>query len=89
MLTTEKIKNLLAKGVVDNLTRLVLVNAIYFKGSWEKQFKVEATKEVPFRMTKVGAMYSVLSGAILCTSGWSCVLLPCPVVFCKKLHCIL
>lgn len=82
MLTTEKIKNLLAKGVVDNLTRLVLVNAIYFKGSWEKQFKVEATKEVPFRMTKVGAMYSVLSCAPL--AGLVC---SYPVLLCFVRNC--
>ncbi|KAF5908452.1 leukocyte elastase inhibitor-like isoform X2 [Clarias magur] len=50
--TKEKIKNLLAKGVVDSLTKLVLVNAIYFKGSWERQFKVDATTEAPFRINK-------------------------------------
>ncbi|KAM9435278.1 leukocyte elastase inhibitor-like isoform 2-T2 [Clarias gariepinus] len=50
--TKEKIKDLLAKGIVDSLTKLVLVNAIYFKGSWEKQFKVEATTETPFKINK-------------------------------------
>nr|ADO27861.1 leukocyte elastase inhibitor [Ictalurus furcatus] len=50
--TKEKIKNLLEEGIVDNLTRLVLVNAIYFKGSWEKQFKVNATQELPFKLNK-------------------------------------
>ncbi|XP_053098325.1 leukocyte elastase inhibitor isoform X2 [Pangasianodon hypophthalmus] len=50
--TKEKIQNLLAKGTVDSLTRLVLVNAIYFKGSWEKRFKAEATKEHPFKLNK-------------------------------------
>ncbi|KAF4082431.1 hypothetical protein AMELA_G00151710 [Ameiurus melas] len=50
--TKEKIKNLLEKGIVDDLTRLVLVNAIYFKGTWEKQFKVEATQEHPFKLNK-------------------------------------
>src|SRR5208337_2529888 len=29
-------------------TRLVLVNAIYFKGSWEKAFDQKATKPAPF-----------------------------------------
>ena len=32
------IKELLAKGSVDPLTRLVLVNAVYFKGTWQKAF---------------------------------------------------
>ncbi|TSK57998.1 Leukocyte elastase inhibitor [Bagarius yarrelli] len=50
--TNDKIKNLLAKGVIDSLTRLVLVNAIYFKGKWENQFKVQATKEHPFKINK-------------------------------------
>ncbi|GAA6092816.1 leukocyte elastase inhibitor-like isoform X1 [Tachysurus ichikawai] len=47
-----EIKNLLAQGVLDNLTRLVLVNAIYFKCNWEKQFKLQGTKELPFRLNK-------------------------------------
>ncbi|XP_017311554.1 leukocyte elastase inhibitor isoform X2 [Ictalurus punctatus] len=50
--TKDKIKNLLQKGIVDDSTRLVLVNAIYFKGSWEKQFKVDATQELPFKLNK-------------------------------------
>ncbi|XP_053470407.1 leukocyte elastase inhibitor isoform X1 [Ictalurus furcatus] len=50
--TKEKIKNLLQKGIVDNSTRLVLVNALYFKGDWENQFKVRATEELPFKLNK-------------------------------------
>ncbi|XP_076868207.1 leukocyte elastase inhibitor-like isoform X2 [Brachyhypopomus gauderio] len=50
--THEKIKDLLAEGVVDSLTRLVLVNAIYFKGSWEKKFEVMGTSEIPFNLSK-------------------------------------
>ena len=38
--------------MVDSLTRLVLVNAIYFKGKWDKQFKEEATKETAFKLNK-------------------------------------
>ncbi|XP_056440346.1 leukocyte elastase inhibitor-like isoform X2 [Gadus chalcogrammus] len=50
--TQDKITNLLVPGVVDSLTRLVLVNAIYFKGKWDKQFKEEATKETAFKLNK-------------------------------------
>ncbi|XP_072547784.1 leukocyte elastase inhibitor-like isoform X1 [Salminus brasiliensis] len=50
--TQEKIKDLLAKGDVDELTRLVLVNAIYFKGNWEKKFQSNGTIELPFKLNK-------------------------------------
>ncbi|KAI4876111.1 hypothetical protein NFI96_026145 [Prochilodus magdalenae] len=50
--TQEKIKDLLVDGDVDELTRLVLVNAIYFKGKWEKQFQSNVTSEVPFKLNK-------------------------------------
>lgn len=48
-----KIKELILKGVVDAATRLVLVNAIYFKGKWDKQFKEEDTTDAQFRINKV------------------------------------
>ncbi|KAJ4925367.1 hypothetical protein JOQ06_018099 [Pogonophryne albipinna] len=50
--TQGKIKDLLAEGVVDNMTKLVLVNAIYFKGKWETQFKQDSTADAQFRMNK-------------------------------------
>jgi len=46
--TKEKIKNLLPEGSLDALTRLVLVNAIYFKGIWKIQFDKEDTKKRSF-----------------------------------------
>ncbi|KAL1006324.1 hypothetical protein UPYG_G00070820 [Umbra pygmaea] len=50
--TAEKIKDLLPQGVVHELTRLVLVNAIYFKGNWEKKFNVFCTEDLQFRVNK-------------------------------------
>ena len=49
--TNDKIKNLIAKGVLDSMTRLVLTNAIYFKGNWARQFKEDRTKEAPFTLS--------------------------------------
>lgn len=46
--TENKITNIIQPGVLDSLTRLVLVNAIYFKGKWTKQFKPSETKNEPF-----------------------------------------
>ncbi|XP_029978802.1 leukocyte elastase inhibitor-like isoform X2 [Sphaeramia orbicularis] len=51
-MTQGKIQDLLAQGVVDSMTRLVLVNAIYFKGNWNKQFKENATRDAQFRLNK-------------------------------------
>ncbi|XP_078054788.1 leukocyte elastase inhibitor-like [Mustelus asterias] len=50
--TESKIQNLLGDGSVNSDTRLVLVNAIYFKGSWAEKFDVRRTKEMPFRLNK-------------------------------------
>uniref|UniRef100_A0A7M4FIK4 Serpin B10 n=1 Tax=Crocodylus porosus TaxID=8502 RepID=A0A7M4FIK4_CROPO len=50
--TEGRIQDLLPTGSVDSRTALVLVNAIYFKGKWEKQFLKENTSERPFRVSK-------------------------------------
>ena len=46
--THDKIQNLLPDGSVSELTRLVLVNAIYFKGKWKSQFREVLTKKQKF-----------------------------------------
>jgi len=46
--TKEKIKELIAIRDLSPLTRLVLTNAIYFKGKWASRFKKENTKDMPF-----------------------------------------
>jgi serpin B len=60
--THQKIKDLIPPGVLSALTRLVLVNAIYFKGFWDTQFKPEDTREMAFWLSaetnvKVPMMY--------------------------------
>nr|XP_028593694.1 serpin B10-like [Podarcis muralis] len=50
--TDNKIKNLLPKDSVGAQTALVIVNAIYFKGKWEKRFEKANTTEKPFRLSK-------------------------------------
>ena len=46
--TKQRIKDLLAPGVLTADTRLVLVNAIYFKGEWVHQFKESRTEKATF-----------------------------------------
>jgi serpin B len=43
--TNDKIKDLLQRGMLTPLTRLVLTNAIYFKASWASAFQEVATKK--------------------------------------------
>uniref|UniRef100_A0A8C1Q293 Serpin B6 n=1 Tax=Cyprinus carpio TaxID=7962 RepID=A0A8C1Q293_CYPCA len=50
--TQGKIKDLLPLGSIDAMTKLVLVNAIYFKGNWEKKFPKEATRDGQFKLNK-------------------------------------
>jgi serpin B len=46
--TRDKIKDMLAPGVITADTRLVLTNAVYFKGAWSHVFVKEATRDEPF-----------------------------------------
>ncbi|XP_036921921.1 serpin B6-like isoform X1 [Sturnira hondurensis] len=50
--TEGKITELLSPNSVNPDTRLVLVNAIYFKGNWDAQFNKEHTKEKSFKISK-------------------------------------
>jgi serpin B len=49
--TKDKIKDLIPQGVINDLTRLVLTNAIYFKSNWAHQFQKQATKEEDFHVS--------------------------------------
>lgn len=48
--TNNKIKDLFPRGSLNPLTRLVLTNAVYFKGNWVKQFDKSQTKEEDFKV---------------------------------------
>jgi len=50
-MTNDKIKDIIPRGVLDSLTRLVLTNAIYFKGTWVKEFEKKKTHDAPFRVS--------------------------------------
>ncbi|XP_074940268.1 leukocyte elastase inhibitor-like isoform X2 [Phalacrocorax aristotelis] len=50
--TEGKIPNLLSESSFDNMTRLVLVNAVYFKGNWAEKFEAANTTDMPFRLNK-------------------------------------
>ena len=50
--TQDKIRELLAPSILNSLTRLTLVNAVYFKGSWEKQFDTSKTVNTDFFISK-------------------------------------
>lgn len=48
--TNGKIENLIPRGVIDDMTRLILTNAIYFRASWKLPFDEEQTQDGPFHL---------------------------------------
>jgi serpin B len=57
--TDNKIIDLVSTGVITPNTRLIITNAIYFKGSWVKQFEKNKTSVQPFRLSS-GDMVPVM-----------------------------
>jgi serpin B len=49
--TNDKIKDLIGEGALGPDTRLVLTNAIYFKGDWQTPFEKDATHKGPFHIS--------------------------------------
>ena len=71
--TSDKIKDLLPDGTINSLTRLVVTNAVYFKGTWVLQFDSEKTHEADFVTSsgdtvKVDMMQRTDDDAIYCYS---------------------
>ncbi len=48
--TENKIKQLLSPGSTDANTRLIITNAIYFKGTWVNPFNEERTRDADFKI---------------------------------------
>ena len=80
--THDKIPEILPAGVVDELTRLVLVNALYFKAPWLVEFHDDLTADQPFHRspgdavdvpTMLGELRSV---GLAQGDGWQAVRLP-------------
>ncbi|XP_062584800.1 leukocyte elastase inhibitor-like [Saccostrea cucullata] len=50
--TENKIQDLIPASALDELTFMVLVNAIYFRGNWNRKFQSKLTQVMEFRNTK-------------------------------------
>jgi serpin B len=48
--TEDKIKNLIPRGVITTLTRLVLTNAVYFNAAWASPFEEGSTSDSSFQL---------------------------------------
>jgi len=49
--TNDRIKDLIPAGAITDRTRLVLTNAVYFKGSWVLKFETGMTREADFKVS--------------------------------------
>jgi serpin B len=68
--THDRIPEIVPPGVLDALTRLVLVNALYFKAPWEEPFEPELTQRRSFD-TGAGRPVEVdMMTAGLTSAGW-------------------
>ena len=54
--TRQRIRNLIPAGAVNAETKIVLVNAIYFKGQWAKPFSKVSTVPTPFFRTPIDSV---------------------------------
>ena len=52
--TEGRIKDLIPQGLIDELTRLVLTNAIYFNAAWQYPFREDMTGDGPFYLLDGG-----------------------------------
>ncbi len=79
--TNDRIKDLLHKGDIDPLTRMVLVNAIYFKAAWQHPFNGAVTRKdaifhVGARQVKAAMMHQTRDFRYAEGEGFQAVELP-------------
>ena len=80
--THDRIRELIPAGVLDGLTRLVLVNALYLKAPWEFPFEKSLTESAPFHRSdgssiNVDTMVQpLLATTIIRGDGWRATRLP-------------
>lgn len=79
-MTEDRIDELLAQGVIDASTRLVLVNAIYFNAAWKHPFEKTSTFDAAFAAPsgskQVPTMHGTESFGYAEGDGWFAVSLP-------------
>ena len=79
--TNDKIKDLIPQGMLNEMTRLVITNAIYFKGAWQNRFDESHTKNAPFYLldgsqVDVEMMSNSFNGVALVDDSFTAVRLP-------------
>ncbi|MEZ6037983.1 MAG: serpin family protein [Planctomycetota bacterium] len=79
--TNRRISDLLPSDAIDPLTRVVLTNALWFKGAWATPFEARATAPAPFHLTAdetvdVDTMHVAGSFHYADDERWQCVVLP-------------
>lgn len=80
--TQGRIPELIPDGVLDTLTRLVLVNALYLKAPWEFPFEKSTTSLLPFHRTDgtsvdvATMMQPMLATRVTAGEGWHAARLP-------------
>ncbi len=79
--TQDRITDLLPPGSIDALTRLVLVNTVFFKATWFNEFNPASTIDRPFnRLDNTAVQASTMRGSVRTTyaaqGDWQMVRLP-------------
>ncbi len=79
--TKGMIRDLIPEGMLDPLTRLVLANAIHFKGSWASRFDPQRTRPAPFTLgdgptIEVPAMFQTADFGLALAEGYRALELP-------------